>query len=114
MFRFVCAIYMCLVAVHAFGQSASRYQAATITEVRVHQLASADGSNADSYDVSLQVGETIYQVLYTPTLATNAVRYAAGREVLVLIKEKTIRYNDLLGQSFELPIVGRRPAIKAK
>ena len=112
MIRFVLAICIGFATLQAFGQTASKYQPATITEVRVHQLGS--GSNASSYDVSLRIGNTIYQVLYTPALDTNAVTYAAGREVLVLVKEKTIRYNDLLGQSFELPIVSRKPASNTK
>jgi len=110
--KFVFAICICFATLQAFGQSASKYQPATITEVRVHQLGT--GSGASSYDVSLRVGATIYQVLYTPAIDTNAVTYAAGREVLVLVKEKTIRYNDLLGQSFELPIISRKAAAKDK
>ena len=112
MIKFVFAICLCFAALQAFGQTVSKYQPATITEVRVHQLGS--GSTASSYDVSLKVGGTVYQVLYTPALDTNAVTYAAGREVLVLVKEKTIRYNDILGQSFELPIISRKLVANAK
>jgi len=112
MLRLVCVICICFASLQSFGQTASKYQPATVTEVKVHQLAS--GPNASSYDVSLRVGDTIYQVLYTPAIDTNSVTYAAGREVLVLVKEKTIRYNDILGQSFELPIVSRKPASKTK
>ena len=35
------------------------------------------------------------------SLGTGTVKYAAGRELLVLVGEKTIRYNNILGQSLE-------------
>jgi len=38
------------------------------------------------------------------------VKYAAGRELLVLVGKGTIRYNDILGQSFEVPIESQKPA----
>jgi len=41
-------------------------------------------------------------VLYTPPLGEGTVKYAAGRDLLV--GNRTIRYNDILDQSFEVPI----------
>ena len=99
-----------LTMVSAFGQSASRYQVGTITEVKTHQTAGSGASNTTSYDVSLKVGDTIYMVLYTPPLGQETVKYAAGRELLVLVGKGTIRYNDILGQSFEVPIESQKPA----
>ena len=66
----------------ALGQSASKYQVATITEVKIHQDAVGTTSVA-SYDVSLKVGDTIYVVHYTPPLGEETVKYAAGRDLLV-------------------------------
>jgi hypothetical protein len=60
------------------------------------------------------VGDTVYVVLYTDSLGTNTVKYAAGRELLVLVGEKTIRYNNILGQSLEVPIVSRKGATDGK
>lgn len=94
--------------------SASKYQVATITDVKTHQAAGDGASDVISYDVSLKVADTIYVTLYTPPSGENTVKYAAGRELLVLVGEKTIRYNDILGQSFEVPIVSREPATNAK
>ena len=101
-----------LTMVSAFGQSASRYQVGTITEVKTHQTAGSGASNTTSYDVSLKVGDTIYMVLYTPPLGQETVKYAAGRELLVLVGKGTVRYNDILGQSFEVPIESQKPATK--
>jgi hypothetical protein len=96
----------------AFGQSTSKYQVGTITQVKIHQAAGSDASDAVSYDVSVKVGDTIYVVLYTPPLGEETVKYAAGRDLLVLVGKRTIRYNDILGQSFEVPIESQRPAVK--
>jgi len=96
-----------------FCESASKYQVATITDVKIHQ-AGGGASDVVSYDVSVKVADTIYVTLYTPPSGENTVKYAAGRELLVLVGEKTIRYNDILGQSFEVPIVSRKPATNAK
>jgi hypothetical protein len=98
----------------AYGQSASKYQVGTITEVKTHQTAGSGASNTTSYDVSLKVGDTIYVVLYTPPLGQETVRYAAGRELLVLVGKGTIRYNDILGQSSEVPIESQETAAKPK
>jgi hypothetical protein len=98
----------------AICQSASKYEVATIVEVEPHQAA-GDGATHDvSYEVSVKVGGTIYVVLYTPPLGTDTVRYAAGRELLVLVGEKTITYNDILGQSQDVTILRRKPAVQTK
>jgi hypothetical protein len=60
------------------------------------------------------VGGTIYVVVYTPPLGTDTVKYAAGRELLVLVGEKTITYNDILGQSQDVTILRRKPAVQTK
>src|SRR5258708_31073771 len=96
----------------AFGQSASKYQVGTIIEVKVHHGAGSAASDAASYDVSIKVGDTIYLVLYTPALREETVKYAAGRDLLVLVGKRTISYKDILGQSFDVPIESQRPAAK--
>ncbi len=62
----------------------------------------------------VKVGDTIYVVLYTPPLGEETVKYSAGRDLLVLVGKRTIRYNDILGQSFEVPIESQKTAAKAK
>ena len=113
MLRLSWVICICLAAFPLWGESASKpspkYEVATITDVQTHPDSTSD---AVSYDVSVRVGTTIYQVLYTPPLAVDTIKYAAGRELLVQVNEKTITYNDILGQSLEVPIVSQRPASK--
>ena len=112
MLRLLGVFCICLTTFPVFCQSISKYQLGTVTSVQTH-LASEDSvSDAVSYDVSVKVGDTIYVVLYTPPMGEETVKYSAGRELLVLVGKDTIRYNDILGQSFEVPIESRRPAAK--
>jgi len=112
--RVLCVICICLVTLPAFCQSPSKYQVGTIIDVKPRPAAADAGSDVTSYDVSVKVADTIYVVLYTPPLGMNTVRYAGGRELLVLVGKNTITYNDILGQSLEVPIVSRRTAAGAK
>jgi hypothetical protein len=98
----------------ALGQSTSKYQVATITDVKTHLTDAAGASDAISYDVSVKVGDTIYIVLYKPPLGEETVKYSAGRDLLVLVGKRTIRYNDILGQSFDVPIESQRPVARPK
>jgi len=115
MLKFVCILCICFTAFLAFGQSTSKWQIGTIAEVSVHQSAEKVGSStAASYDVSVKVEDTIYVVLYTPPLREATVKYAAGRDLLVFVGKSTVRYNDMLGQSHEVPIESQRPATDPK
>lgn len=110
MLRKTAVIAVCLVAFPALCQSTSKYQVATITEVKVHRSTGAAASDVASYDVSLKVGDTIYVTLYTPRFGDNNVKYVVGRELLVLVGKNTVTYNDILGQAVEVPIESQKPA----
>jgi hypothetical protein len=114
MFKLLFTICICLATVPALCQSTAKYQVGTITDVKPHQAAADNGSGVVSYDVSVKVADTIYLVLYTPPLNMNTVRYATGRDLLVLVGKNTITYNDILGQSLQVPIVSRRLAADTK
>lgn len=105
-------IVISAVALPAFCDLPAKYEVATIVDVKPHQSAGDNSSSAvASYDVSVKVGGTIYVVLYTDTLGTGTVKYVAGREVLVHVEKDTIGYNDISGQSHEVPIINQRSAI---
>ena len=108
--RLICVICICLGTFPALCQSASKYQVGTITDVKTHQAVGEASPDVVSYDVSLKVGNTIYLVLYTPPLGMNTVKYSVGRDLLVLVGKRTVTYDDLLGQRFEVPIISQRPA----
>src|SRR5271169_5993406 len=114
MLRLVGVFCICLTTFPAFCQFTSKYQVGTITEVKTHLTDASRASDAVSYDVSVKVGDTIYVVLYTPPLGEVTVKYSAGRDLLVLVEKRTIRYNDILGQSFEVPIESQKPVAKSK
>jgi hypothetical protein len=114
MLRLVGVFLICLTVFPAFGQSTSKYQVGTITEVKAHQAAGSGVSDVANYDVSVKVGDTIYVVLYTPPLGEITVKYAAGRDLLVLVGKNKITYNDILGQSYDVPIESQKTAAKPK
>ena len=105
---------LCLLMFPAFCQSAPKWQIATITEVKPHPTAGEDVSDPITYDVSVKVDDTIYLVRYTTPAGEIAPKYAAGRELLVLMGKNTITYNDMLGRSLQVPIESHRPATQPK
>ena len=97
----------------AFGQSA-KYQVGTILKVKPHAPATEKENEPASYEVSVKVKDAVYVVLYTPAIPLETINYAAGREVMVSVGEKTVKYNDLLGQTIELPILSRETIVVKK
>ena len=61
------------------------------------------------YEVSVKVNGTTYVVLTKSPSGESSILYAVGRELLVHVGENTITWNDILGQSHEVPIVSRGP-----
>jgi len=105
---------LCLLTFPALCQTTSKWQIATIIEVKPHPAAGESASDATSYDVSAKVGDTIYVVLYTTPLGELPPKYAAGRDLLVFIGKDTITYNDILGRSLQVPIESQRRAAEPK
>ncbi len=102
-------LFFFLVAGACVGESPSaKWQTATITEVKPHASAAAANSSAAQFDVTLRVGNAEYVVLYAPPDGTDQVRYRVGLERLVLVGNNTIKYNDLLGRTRDLPILRRQ------
>jgi hypothetical protein len=112
--RLTAVIGLCLLTFPALCQSASKWQVAAITEVKPHPAAGEDASDPITYDVSVKVANTIYQVRYTTPAGDIAPKYATGNELLVLVGKNTITYNDMLGRSYQVPIESQRPAAEPK
>jgi hypothetical protein len=112
--KLIGAIALCLLTFPALCQTTSKWQIATITEVKPHPAAGEDASDPLTYDVSVKVGRTTYLVLYTTPLGELPPKYAAGRDLLVFVGKNTITYNDILGQSLQVPIESQKPAAEPK
>jgi len=101
-------ILIWMVVVAAYGQSATpKYQPATVTAIKTHQGEANADSSLIRYDISVKVGTTVYVVLYTPPPGTYGAQYTSGTDMLVLVGDKTITFNDLLGVSREALILSR-------
>lgn len=106
-------LFLCLPAL-GFAQASatsSPYQPGTITQITLHQSADTSDQSQRIYEVSVKVNGTTYVVLTTPPSGEPGMLYAVGREVLVQVGDKAIIWNDILGQSHEVPIISRSPII---
>jgi hypothetical protein len=114
--KLLSVVLLWMAVLPALCQSPSaKYQPGTITEVKEHQDKAATGSAATGssvkrFDISVKVGSTVYVVLYTPPPGTYGGQYSQGMNLLVLVGEKTITFNDVAGRSIEVPIVSRTAA----
>jgi len=110
----ITAFLICLTTLPAVSQMTPKYQVGTIIAVERFREAGDLSSEVKIYNVSLQVNDTVYVVRYEDPLGLSTVEHVAGRDILVLIGEKTITYNDMLGRSFEVPIVSRKASAPSK
>lgn len=115
MLRNVTVAFICLCSVLGFSDTAAnaKYRIGTVIAVTPHASNTRADSSKPSYEVSVRVGNTVYVVLYTPPLGMETAKYAAGRQVLVLVREKTIVYNDISGNPIEVPIISRKTVATA-
>jgi hypothetical protein len=105
--RAIAIILLVLLPLAVVAQVQSAYQIATIVSVKPHQTSSTAAPDSKSYDVTLRVSDLELVVLATPPEEVGTIKYAAGRQVLILVGDKTITYHDLLGRSFDVPILSR-------
>jgi hypothetical protein len=78
--------------------------------VKTHEdTAAAGGPAVTRFDISVRVENTVYVILYTPPPGTYGAQYTQGMNLLVLVGNKTITFNDVAGRSREMPIVSRTP-----
>ena len=112
--KLIGAIALCLLTFPAICQTTSKWQIATITEIKPREAAGDSASDRPRYDISVKVGDTIYVVLYTQPWGEIPPKYATGHGLLVLVGKNTITYNDMLGRSLQVPIESQRPAAEPK
>jgi len=101
-------VLMCIASVLASAQaSSSQWQKGTISAVTNHQAGSGEvSSNSVQYDVTVQVANTSYVVLYTPPNGANTVEYSRGVDVLVQVGTDALTFNNKVsGRTTVVPIL---------
>lgn len=87
----------------------SQWQTGTVISVETHLYAQGErASDTVQYDVSIQVGNTIYEVLYAPSPGSTLAGYLPGTDLLVSIGKDTLRVNGKRSGIVEVPILKRR------
>ncbi len=94
-----------------FGQSTStKWQVATIMNIKAYPPAVGENAPAGRYYVTVRVENTEYVVLYVPPDPNlkDIIGYHPGKDGMVLVGTDTLKYNDILGRTREVPIISRR------
>lgn len=94
-----------------FGQSFSeKWRVATVMDIKANPPAAGEEATAVRYYVTVRVDNTEYVVLYVPPDPNlkDIIGYHPGMEGLVLVGVDSIKYNDMLGRTREIPIISRR------
>lgn len=109
MYRLSFVLLVCLASLFAPCQTSSpKYQPGTVLAVQRHQNPSSPDNSVTQYDVTVQVDDTVYVVLYTPPYGSNTVEYSVGIEVLFAVgKDVLILPGKRDGQE-ELPILSTK------
>jgi hypothetical protein len=85
------------------------WQKGTVTAVETHLYRQGErASHTVQYDVSIRVGNTIYEVLYAPPPGSTFVGYSPGTDLLVSIGKETVTVNSKRSAIVEVPILHRR------
>ncbi len=85
-------------------QGNGKWQVGTIMSVVQHDPVQDKQGNF-LYDMTVQVGDVTYVVLYDSPLDTEMGRYKDGLETTVQVSQNTLRLNDIMGREHDLPIL---------
>ena len=105
----VCALiaFLCITMQKSSAEK-KVWQAGTILEVKAHPSKSGDSYGPQKYDISLQVGRTIYVVLYAPKEEMPELEFYVGMARTVLVEDEFVTFNDLLGHTHPMRIVSSK------
>ena len=99
-----------LMVVNCYPQHKPTYLPGTVMKVKAHQPSNPDA--ARQYDLSVQVGNTLYTVLYTTLPGSTGVEYSAGMDRNVLVEKDSMKFSDLRGHVITMPILAREKVVK--
>jgi hypothetical protein len=77
--------------------------------VRPLPQAGTNNGSTRQYNIDIRVENTLYTVLYTAPPGTYGAQYSAGLQLMVLVGANTITFNDIMGNSRNVPILNRKP-----
>lgn len=96
------------------GPSPSQYQSGLVLEVKEHPGGEIPATEKTPpikrYDISVQVKDVVYVILFTPRPGMHGFQTLAGMDLLVQVQQKNMLFNDLLGRSMSAPIISQHPA----
>lgn len=121
----LCAGILTGVVITMFGQpdtaAASKWQPATVLEVRKHQGALPANivakTSAEYFDIRIRAKSSSeeYLLLYTPPPGRYGFQFLTpGRDALVLIEKTTVTVNDVMGRPVKIPIVSQNHDLKKR
>jgi hypothetical protein len=70
-------------------------------------------SQLSTYDISVRVGSTVYLVSYVVPKNSSMVEYRVGADLVVLVGETTLTFNDLQGNPHTVKILRKETAAPA-
>jgi hypothetical protein len=117
--RVVSLLIVCVAALLFAQSNSSKYQPALILGVKEHQGPIPDSirekikdPSAAHYDVSIRLksNNAEYLLLYTPPPGRYGFQFTKGMDLLVLVGNDTVTFNDIAGRSSAVPILSQRPA----
>ncbi len=116
MYKLIAILLVCFSTILGFCQSAPapKYQAASILEVVPLHTTETGNQSTTVYKIVLQTNNSVYVLLYTSPEGPAFVNCAAGMQTTALVGDTSIRVNDMLGRTYEAPIVSRRAVAVAK
>jgi Spy/CpxP family protein refolding chaperone len=108
MHKLSAALFVCLAINPILSQTGSiKYQPGTILGVERHQEPDS-ASSPVRYDVTVQIDDTVYVVLYTPLYGSNTVEYAAGIEKIFGVGQGVLLFPGNSDRLEQLPILQTR------
>lgn len=100
----------CFGNLRAAGQDKKAWQSGTLIQVKAHEVSSGDSAVTKQYDITVQVGKTIYETSHTMKDGEPDLEYYVGMARMVLIDGDTLTFNDLLGHPHSLRILSSKDA----
>jgi hypothetical protein len=83
-------------------ETTSNYERGTVMAVVRH---GTESSEPVQYDVSIQIRDKLYIVLYTPPSGSNSVEYAPGLDFLFLVGKNTLTFPSKVTGTTQVPIL---------